>query len=118
MQLKRWGLVLAPFLSAALVAAETCYVSDAPNQTSCGDPTTPCTLVIVIEGQSQPVTGMCQDSPSKDAIRTAETGHHATLNLTCTCRCKVMVGGEWQFGSGSTSKTWNQLKTDTCPTAG
>jgi|WetSurMetagenome_2_1015567.scaffolds.fasta_scaffold471289_2 hypothetical protein len=118
MQRKRWGLVLAPLLCAALAAAETCYVSDAPNQTSCGDPTTICTLVVIINGQSQGVTGHCTDSPSKDAIKTAETGTHATLNLTCICNCLVVVGGVEQTGAGSTSKTWNQLKTDTCPTRG
>jgi hypothetical protein len=118
MQLKRWGLVLAPLLSAALAAAETCYVSDAPNQTSCGDPTTPCTMVIEIGDETQVVTGKCIDSPAKDAIRTAESGHHALLGITCTCQCKVKVGGEWHYGPGSNSKTWNQLKTSICPTAG
>jgi hypothetical protein len=118
MKLKTIGLLGIYGLTVALASAATCYVDDAPNQQDCGDAgTTQCTLVINggDSGTSTTATGVCQDSPTKDALATASTGNYETTGVTCTCSCKALVGGVYKTASGNDNNNYSKLQSKSCP---
>jgi hypothetical protein len=118
MKLKNVGLLAVYALTVVVASAATCYVSNAPNQQDCGDAgTTQCTLVINGggSGTSTTATGVCQDSPTKDALTTASTGSFETTGVTCTCSCKALIGGVYMTASGNDNDTYSKLQSKTCP---